>query len=407
MQVNDSKRQPKQMNGFQAFFQAMRIKFKYLDPWIFCSIVGLMIFGTAMVFTSSTNMATGSATSFFVKQSIFAILSIVILLFLFAIGIPWQKRSYRRAVKYVMIGLVVILAYTRFFGPVTSGARGWLYFFGFGFQPVEYFKIAMILWLAMKFSDVLKYKARPGRQLTPMLLNWHITLLPVIGMLLDLTMPDVGGFGILLAIAGVMFLAAGVPAVWLCIVVVLIITVLVIMPILIPYLQHLNFMPYQLQRFEAFVNPWSAGDSGHQLINSYYAISNGGIFGRGLGNSIQKLGFLPEPNTDFIMAVVGEELGAISIILVLIVIGIMVWRIVMYGTRTRNMEFRLILYGAAMFIMVQVLINLGGVTGLLPITGVTFPWISYGGSSLLAWGIMMGFVLNIIGRLRLEADRER
>ena len=240
-----------------------------------------------------------------------------------------------------------------------------------------------------------------------MLLNWHITLLPVIGMLLDLTMPDVGGFGILLAIAGVMFLAAGVPAVWLCIVVVLIITVLVIMPILIPYLQHLNFMPYQLQRFEAFVNPWSAGDSGHQLINSYYAISNGGIFGRGLGNSIQKLGFLPEPNTDFIMAVVGEELGAISIILVLIVIGIMVWRIVMYGTRTRNMEFRLILYGAAMFIMVQVLINLGGVTGLLPITGVTFPWISYGGSSLLAWGIMMGFVLNIIGRLRLEADRER
>lgn len=405
MQANGSKRQPERENGIGAFFKALSLKFKYMDPWILGSIMILMIFGTAMVFTSSTNMATGSATSFFIKQLFFVGLSTSIMLFLFMIGIPWQKKSYAVLVQYALIGLVLLLGITRLFGPVTSGAHGWLYFAGFGFQPVEYFKIAMILWLAMKFSNVVRKKAAPGRQLMPMLLNWRITTLPVAGMLITLSMPDAGGFGILLAIAGVMLMTAGLPVVWMSLIVFLILVILLSMPALIPYLEHLGFMPYQLQRFEAFVDPWSAGDAGHQLINSYYTISNGGLFGRGLGNSIQKLGFLPEPNTDFIMAVVGEELGAITIVLVLIFIGIIVWRIMMYGTRTRNMEFRLILYGTAMFIMVQVLINLGGVTGVLPITGVTFPWISYGGSSLLSLGIMMGIVLNIIGRLRMQTDQ--
>ncbi|MBS0949265.1 FtsW/RodA/SpoVE family cell cycle protein [Weissella minor] len=405
MQANGSKRQPERENGIGAFFKALSLKFKYMDPWILGSIMILMIFGTAMVFTSSTNMATGSATSFFIKQLFFVGLSTSIMLFLFMLGIPWQKKRYAVLVQYALIGLVLLLGITRLFGPVTSGAHGWLYFAGFGFQPVEYFKIAMILWLAMKFSHVVRKKAAPGRQLMPMLLNWRITTLPLAGMLITLSMPDAGGFGILLAIAGVMLMTAGLPVVWMSLIVFLILVILLSMPALIPYLEHLGFMPYQLQRFEAFVDPWSAGDAGHQLINSYYAISNGGLFGRGLGNSIQKLGFLPEPNTDFIMAVVGEELGAITIVLVLIFIGIIVWRIMMYGTRTRNMEFRLILYGTAMFIMVQVLINLGGVTGVLPITGVTFPWISYGGSSLLSLGIMMGIVLNIIGRLRMQTDQ--
>lgn len=405
MQAKGSKRQPERESGIGAFFKALSLKFKYMDPWILGSIMILMFFGTAMVFTSSTNMATGSATSFFIKQLFFVGLSTSIMLFLFMLGIPWQKKSYAILVQYALIGLVLLLGITRLFGPVTSGAHGWLYFAGFGFQPVEYFKIAMILWLAMKFSNVFRKKAAPGRQLMPMLLNWRITTLPIAGMLITLSMPDAGGFGILLAIAGVMLMTAGLPVVWMSLIVFLILVILLSMPTLIPYLEHLGFMPYQLQRFEAFVDPWSAGDAGHQLINSYYAISNGGLFGRGLGNSIQKLGFLPEPNTDFIMAVVGEELGAITIVLVLFFIGIIIWRIMMYGTRTRNMEFRLILYGTAMFIMVQVLINLGGVTGILPITGVTFPWISYGGSSLLSLGIMMGIVLNIIGRLRMQTDQ--
>ncbi|MBM7617523.1 cell division protein FtsW [Weissella uvarum] len=407
MQANNSKRQPQIAAGFKAFWQALKLKFRYLDGWIFGSIMALMVFGTLMVFTSSTNMATGSATSFFIKQVFFAILSTGIMLFLFTIGIRWQSKAYKQFLKWAMIILVGLLAITRFFGPVTSGAHGWLYLFGFGFQPVEYFKIAMILWLAMRFSDVFRNKMAPGKQYLPMLLNYKTTALPAIGMLLDFSMPDFGGFGILLAIAGVMLLTAGVPAIWLLSFIVVIALLLFCMPILIPLLEKVGFMHYQLQRFEAYIDPWNVGYAGHQLINSYYAISNGGFFGRGLGNSIQKLGYLPEPNTDFIMAVVGEELGAISIILVLIVIGIIVWRIMLYGTRTKNMEFRLILYATAMFIMVQVLVNLGGVTGVLPITGVTFPWISYGGSSLLAWGIMMGFVLNIIGRLRLQNEKQK
>lgn len=390
--------------NFGHMFKKLQQRFKFFDGWLFLGIVIVMIFGCAMVYTASTNMATGSAASFFVKQAIFGILAVVTLLFIYLLPISWESNFYRICVNGVTILLVGILLFTLLFGPVTSGAKGWLYFAGFGFQPVEYFKTALILWCAWRFSKTLRnYKPEQGDLIWRL---WRIQnlLFPGLGIVLTMMMPDMGGVVILGLILLAMSFTAGVSIFYLITVVVLIIVVLVFIPYVVPFFEKIGFMTYQLDRFEAYIDPWSVGDgAGHQLINSYYALSNGGFFGRGLGNSIQKLGLLPEPNTDFILAIIGEELGAVTVIALLLFMGAIVLRFMWYAINTHNMQYRLILFGISAYLIIQIFINLGGVTGLLPITGVTFPLISYGGSSLLSWGITFGLAFNIIGKLRQEA----
>lgn len=382
-------------------------RFKFFDGWLFLGIVIVMMFGCAMVYTASTNMATGSALNFFIKQAVFGVIAVIALITIYLFPINWESEQYRFFVNALTILLIFVLFITLMFGPVTSGAKGWLYFMGFGFQPVEYFKIALILYLSWRFSKTVRnYKAIPGgKTLRAKLWSVQNLTFPVAGMGLTALMPDLGGTVILGLIFLMISFTAGVGVGYLLTLVLLIIGTLLIMPILLPLLEQYGFLQtYQLARFEAYIDPWSVGDgAGHQLINSYYALSNGGFFGRGLGNSIQKLGLLPEPNTDFILAIIGEELGAITVWALLIFMGIITLRLMWYGINTRNLHYRLILFGIAAYIIIQIFINLGGVTGLLPITGVTFPLISYGGSSLLSWGLTFGLAFNIIGKLRQEA----
>lgn len=393
--------------NFGHVFRNWQQRFKFFDGWLFLGIVIVMMFGCAMVYTASTNMATGSATTFFVKQSAFAILAIITLIGIYLLPIDWDSWSYAFWIAAGMFVLLLVLLGTLLWGPVTSGAKGWLYLFGFGFQPVEYFKIILILFLAVFYSKVVQhYKVAPGsKSLRSQLWHWPVIILPALGMIITAAMPDLGGTVILALIFLMISFTAGVEIFYLITIVLLTIGTLVIIPYILPWIEkYTPLQTYQLARFEAYIDPWSVGDgAGHQLINSYYALSNGGFFGRGLGNSIQKLGLLPEPNTDFILAIIGEELGAITVIGLLLFLGAISLRLMWYGIKTRNLHYRLILFGIASYIIIQVFINLGGVAGILPITGVTFPMISYGGSSLLSWGITFGIAFNIIGKLREEA----
>lgn len=382
-------------------------RFKFFDGWLFLGIVIVMMFGCAMVYTASTNMATGSAANFFIKQSAFAVLAIIALITIYLMNIKWDSWKYSLAVLVGMMAFVAILLLTFLFGPVTSGAKGWLYPFGFGFQPVEYFKIMLILYLAARYSRIAtNFNPIPGgTKLYRELWSPRLLTLPGAGMLITAMMPDFGGTVILSLIFLMISVTAGIEIFYLITIVALIILALIIIPYALPIIeQYTPFQAYQLARFEAYIDPWAVGDgAGHQLINSYYAISNGGFFGRGLGNSIQKLGLLPEPNTDFILAIIGEELGAITVLGLLIFMGAICLRLMWYGINTRILHYRLILFGIASYIIIQIFVNLGGVAGMLPITGVTFPMISYGGSSLLSWGITFGIAFNIIGKLRKEA----
>ncbi|MDN3537346.1 FtsW/RodA/SpoVE family cell cycle protein [Limosilactobacillus fermentum] len=164
---------------------------------------------------------------------------------------------------------------------------------------------------------------------------------------------------------------------------------------------------YKAARFVGYLNPFgSTSGAGSQLVNSYYAISNGGLFGKGLGNSIQKMGYLPEPNTDFILAVIAEELGLITVILILLGLGIIVCRTIQIGARATNQYDTLICYGVATFILVEASFNIGAVCGLLPITGVTLPFISYG-SSMLVLCFALGLVFNVSRRQRARRSAQR
>lgn len=376
-------------------------KFRYLDLWLLIPIIAIMIFGDAMVYTSSTNMAIGSASSFLIKQSVFGFMSLIIMLFIFTLKINWQSKFIIRTILGINIILLISLAYALLFGQVTSGAKGWIYIGSFGIQPVEYFKISMILYIAHRFS-----RKKPDKNGWFPKIKMQDLFIPFLGMMLVFLMPDFGGIVILLLIFLIVLMMAGVRMRSLLALMAGVLAIYIAIPFSLPLLEKLPFFHYQIARFEAYVNPWVAGDSGHQLINSYYAISNGGLFGRGLGNSIQKTGYLPEPNTDFIMAIVGEELGAISICIVLIVFAVIICRLVIMGIHAHRMQQRLVLYGIATYVVVQILINLGGVVGILPITGVTFPMVSYGGSSLLSWGITFGVALNIIGQIKYETELE-
>jgi len=153
---------------------------------------------------------------------------------------------------------------------------------------------------------------------------------------------------------------------------------------------------YQLRRFLGFLNPFkTASGAGTQLVNSYYAISNGGLTGVGIGNSLQKRGYLPEPNTDFIMSITAEELGLIGVLLIMGLLLVIVIRMIYIGVRSNNTFNILVCYGVAAYLTIQTFINIGGIVGLIPITGVTFPFMSYGGSSMMVLTLSLGLVLNI------------
>lgn len=141
-------------------------------------------------------------------------------------------------------------------------------------------------------------------------------------------------------------------------------------------------------------------------MNSYYAISNGGLFGVGLGNSIQKRGYLPEPNTDFIMSIISEELGLIGIIIILCLLAFIVCRAIYIGIHSENTFNIMVCYGVATYFALQAFVNIGGVVGFLPITGVTFPFISYGGSSMMSLTLCLGLLINVSAQeKKLQKER--
>jgi len=149
-------------------------------------------------------------------------------------------------------------------------------------------------------------------------------------------------------------------------------------------------------RIVGFLDPFGTYQhEGNQLANSYLAIGSGGIKGLGLGQSVQKLGYLPEPHTDFIMAIIAEELGVFGVGFVLLGLGYLVLRGIFIAIRSRDPFGSMLVIGIASMIGIQAFINLGGVSGLIPITGVTLPFISYGGSSILVLSIAMGILTNV------------
>ncbi len=292
------------------------------------------------------------------------------------------------------------------FGATVNGAAGWIRIGPFSLQPAEFVKFFLIIRLAniidAKQAIITRSAADWWGQLWPTMVRCGILIILIFAQ------PDAGGAAINFAIVFVIFMTSGIS--WKKAVSFLFGGVVLVYAainfILVPMSKSSMFSnSYQLQRIIAFTNPFGhATGAGQQLVNSYYAISNGGLFGVGLGNSVQKTGYLPEPNTDFIMSILTEELGAIGAICVMALLTFIIARTVLLGIRSNSTYQSLICYGVATYLTIQTLFNMGGVLGALPITGVTFPFISYGGSSILTLSLCLGLVLNVSNRQR-EARR--
>lgn len=374
-------------------------KLKYLDYWLLVPYMILSIFGIVMVYSASADIGTqngGSPGSYLVKQAIYVVLGLMILTVMVLMNL--QKLRDKTVLKYagyVALGSLFLLLVM---GQTINGAAGWFHVGPVSIQPAEFVKFYLIIWLANVIAQ---------RQDRIQLEGWWVTMRQpliiccgIVGLIL--LQPDLGGATINGAIIFVMILASGFNSRLAKTIFVgaFFIIVGVFFPILIK-ISELGFAKnvYQLQRIVAFVNPFEHSQSvGQQLVNSYYALSNGGIFGVGWGNSIQKTGYLPEPNTDFIMAILAEELGLITALAVIMLLFVIILRTTLVGVRSNSTYQALICYGAATYLTVQTLFNLGGVLGILPITGVTFPFISYGGSSTWTLALVLGLVMNISAR---------
>ena len=342
-----------------------------------------VLFGCVMVYSASYYTASikyGNGAYYFTKQLLGAGLGVVAIWF-FA---NFDFRNLER-LRYVILAMTVILLGAVFLpspiGVSLNGSSRWINIGVTTLQPAEIAKFASVIYLSYYFS---RYRDRLHK-------FWRGTMpgLLVVGVLcvLILLQPNFSMIMCIAIITGVMMFAAGVPMKHM-VMIVLVGVAAAVVAILIE--------PYRIKRVFTFLDPWSdtSGDS-YQLIQSFYAFGSGGLFGKGLGRSQQKLLYLPYSESDFIFAIIAEELGFVGVVALLLVYGALIWRGVRVALTCPNRFGSLLATGITAMIAIQVLINLAVVTGSIPPTGQTLPFISAGTSSLLIFMSAMGVLLNI------------
>lgn len=367
------------------------------DYPLFFTVLLLSLFGLVMIYSSSMMVAIEiekeAPDYFYVRQV--KNLIVAFLAFTVAAFFPYKHYANKNIMLLLTVILIVLFTWVKVRGVGADiGSQSWIKVPGLGtFQPSEYAKLFIILYFAAAFyRKAQKYtfeKLQPSEIFYPIFL-W---ILVVAGVAFE---TDLGAVIILCGVAISVVAASGIPykTFWKFFGLLgafggIILAILFI-------LKGDILTDSRIGRIKSYINPfdYEAG-SGFQVVNGYYAIGGGGLEGRGLGQSIQKLGYLPEPQTDFIMAIIMEELGIWGVLIVLGGLGFIVYKGLSIALRTKDPLARMIAAGIASWIGFQTFINLGGVTGLIPLTGVTLPFISYGGTSIIMLSLAMGILMNV------------
>lgn len=381
------------------------LNYSILVPYLILSVIGLIVVYST---TSATLVQYGlNPFASVLNQGFFWIVSLIAILFIYKLKLNFLKNS--RTLTMTMMVEIILLLIARFFTKTVNGAHGWIVIGPLSFQPAEYLKIIIVWFLAFTFArrqeliETYDYQALTKRKWLPRkwgdLKDWRVYSLVMI--LLVAAQPDLGNAAIIVLTALIMYSVSGVGYRWfsaiLAIVTALSAALLGLIAVVgVKTMEKVPVFGYVAKRFSAFFNPFDdLTDSGHQLAHSYYAMSNGGWFGRGLGNSIEKAGYLPEATTDFVFSIVIEELGLIGAGLILALLFFLILRIMHVGIKAKNPFNSMIALGIGGMMLMQTFVNIGGISGLIPSTGVTFPFLSQGGNSLLVLSVAIGFVLNI------------
>ena len=378
------------------------LNYSILVPYILLSVLGLIVVYST---TSASLIQEGKSAFQLVRnQGLFWIVSLFLIALIYKLKLGFLKNE--RLLFIVMFVELVLLALARLVGIPINGAYGWIKVGPVTIQPAEYLKIIIIWYLAQRFSKqqdeigVYDFQVLTQNQWFPRAFNdWRFVLLVMIGSLA--IFPDLGNATILLLVSILMYTISGIAYRWFGTIVGLLIgaSTISLTAIKIIGVEKFSKIPvfgYVAKRFSAFFNPFDdVAGAGHQLANSYYAMVNGGWFGLGLGNSIEKRGYLPEAHTDFVFSIVIEEFGFVGASLILALVFFLILRIILVGIRAKNPFNSMMAIGIGGMILIQVFVNIGGISGLIPSTGVTFPFLSQGGNSLLVLSVAIAFVLNI------------
>lgn len=358
------------------------------DLVLLLMVVALTSFGIVMIYSASSVMAAKNyhdSAYFLKRQTLFAVVGFVGVWV--AMRVDYQVWR-RWAVPLLLLSLVLlVLVLIPGIGGKVKGASRWIKLPGFNFQPSEFTKIALIMYMAYSIDK----KQDRIRSLTAGFLPYIVVLMLLLGLLLK--QPDMGSALTLAAVTITMLFAAGTRLVFI------LGTAMVATPFLVYLVAH---SAYRLKRIKAFLNPeLDPTGIGWQITQSKYAFGAGGFLGQGLGEGKQKLFYLPEAHTDFILSVVGEELGYIGVLVIIGMFFILVQRAMRIAMAAQDTFGRFLALGIAVLFAIEAVVNMGVVTGLLPTKGLALPFLSYGGSSLLISLFAVGILLNISAGLKL------
>lgn len=383
---------PKQLNVNNIVGFISKITPRYCDIALVLMTVGLAVFGIFMIYSASNYNAEiyyGDAFYYTFKQLIGLFLGIVGLFVMYFIDFRWLQRF-----AFIIYGVAVVLLVAVFIPGISIsklGATRWIGIGSFSIQPSEIAKFALVIFAARvfagKFNPAEDYAAK-ARIVQPKL--WQTLLVLAGGGLLCLLIILEPNMSITITVGVIMLVTLFLCGVRLKTL------ALILLPAIAAAGVMLVAEPYRLKRLSAFIDPWAnPKDEGFQLIESLYAIANGGFWGVGYGNSVQKNMFLPFSESDFIFAIIAEEFGFVGCLLLFLVFAWIIYRIFKIGRQCPNFFGRYLCFGIATVIMVQTCLNFAVATGCIPPTGLPLPFISFGGTSLLVFMMAIGVVLNI------------
>ncbi|MBM3212544.1 putative lipid II flippase FtsW, partial [Candidatus Poribacteria bacterium] len=363
---------------------------KPCDKILLIALGILLPIGLVMVYSASNAISLehrGDGYYFFKMQLLWCCIGLAAMAF----TAYFNYRHYRRLAFYMLIisGALLVFVFVPGVGVEIGGGRRWVRFWKLTFQPVEFAKIALVVCVARLITkntdDIKTFK----RGVLPILLVLFFYLA------LIYEQPDFGSIIIMCFIVFVMLVIGGAKLYQIALVAAFGLALLFVETIR---------EPYRLSRLKVFLNPWNDPEgAGYHIIQSFYALASGGILGRGLGGGIQKLHYLPTPHSDFIFAVIGEEWGFIGSAFIVSMFMVILWRGIHISLTTKNQFGSLLGLGITFLVSTQAMVNIGVVTGTLPTKGLTLPFISSGGSSMLASLAAVGILLNI-SRSRIDSS---
>lgn len=368
-----------------------------LDKPLLLIMLVFFVFGLIMIFSASTIVSVvgfnKAPYSFFIKQALF--LTVGLISFFVILFIPTKK--YNALSKFLIIAIIIALAGLIVYGEITNNAKSWYYIGPFSLQPSEFAKTILIMYLG-------SYYCKHRKELNNQFVIFKPLFVAFIIFALVFLQPDLGTAIILALICIFIFFALPMEKSFKRNMFMLMIIVFLAAGLFLVFGGKKILTSTQLKRFE-YKEPCKryTEETGYQVCNGYIAINSGGLFGVGLGNSTQKYLYLPEAHTDFIFPIVIEELGVVTGILVILGYIFILYRILRISRRSNNLGNSIMAYGVAVYLFSHIAINLVGILGLGPMTGVPLPFLSYGGS--FALNLMIAF--GIVQRVEVENNMSK